>query len=129
RKNAEKECVSLRDYQPSKLRVVGGAYGGRAQWQLPFFHSVPSTKFCFSCAYTTNTGHCILIYMELEYTYWKSKDGWFVGYLNIWPEHLTQGKDIPELEVMLIDLYEFYKEEHAEMKTVEKKTGQIKVSA
>ena len=48
--------------------------------------------------------------MELEYTYWKAKDGWFVGHLNIWPEHLTQGKDIPELEEMLRDLYIFYKE-------------------
>jgi predicted RNase H-like HicB family nuclease len=53
--------------------------------------------------------------MELEYTYWESKDGWFVGYLNIWPDHLTQGKNIPELEEMLRDLYEFYKEEQAEV--------------
>jgi predicted RNase H-like HicB family nuclease len=64
--------------------------------------------------------------MELEYTYWKAKDGWFVGYLNIWPNHLTQGKDIAELEEMLIDLYGFYKEEHAEQETVEKKTGLLK---
>ena len=67
--------------------------------------------------------------MELEYTYWKSKDGWFVGYLNIWPEHLTQGKDVSELEEMLRDLYTFYKEEQAELETVEKKTGQLKVPA
>ena len=67
--------------------------------------------------------------MELEYTYWKTKDGWFVGYLNIWPDHLTQGKDIPELEEMLLDLYEFYKEEQAELKTVEKKTGLLKAYA
>jgi len=67
--------------------------------------------------------------MELEYTYWKSKDGWFVGHLNIWPDHLTQGKDIPELEEMLLDLYEFYKEEHAESETIEKKTGLLKAYA
>jgi hypothetical protein len=48
---------------------------------------------------------------ELDYTYWHSKDGWLVGFLNIWPDHLTQGHDLPELEVMLADLYEFYKEE------------------
>jgi hypothetical protein len=35
---------------------------------------------------------------------------------------LTQGKDIPELEEMLLDLYEFYKEEQTELRTVEKKT-------
>jgi len=67
--------------------------------------------------------------MEIEYTYWKSKDGWFVGYLNIWPDHLTQGKDIPELEEMLLDLYEFYKEEQTELNTVERKTGQLMVTA
>jgi predicted RNase H-like HicB family nuclease len=66
--------------------------------------------------------------MELEYTYWQSKDGWLVGCLNIWPDHLTQGKDIPELEEMLLDLYEFYKEEQEE-NTVEKKTGMLKVMA
>ena len=49
--------------------------------------------------------------MELEYTYWESKDGWLVGHLNFWPDHLTQGRDIIELEEMLADLYEFYKEE------------------
>jgi predicted RNase H-like HicB family nuclease len=67
--------------------------------------------------------------MELEYTYWQTNDGWFVGYFNIWPDHLTQGKDIPELEVMLLDLYEFYKDEKAELKTVEKKTGLLKAYA
>jgi len=51
--------------------------------------------------------------MELEYTYWMAKDGWLVGYLNIWPDHLTQEKDVSELEVMLLDLYELYKEEQA----------------
>jgi predicted RNase H-like HicB family nuclease len=66
--------------------------------------------------------------MELEYTYWQSKDGWLVGYLNIWPDHLTQGKDIAELEEMLLDLYEFYKEEQEE-NTAEKKTGMLKVMA
>jgi predicted RNase H-like HicB family nuclease len=64
--------------------------------------------------------------MELEYTYWKSKDGWIVGYLNIWPDHVTQGKTIAELEEMLLDLYEFYKEEQ-EAAAVEKKTGMVKI--
>ncbi|GHV86147.1 hypothetical protein AGMMS50230_17550 [Spirochaetia bacterium] len=68
--------------------------------------------------------------MELEYTYWKSKDGWLIGYLNIWAEHLTQGKDIAELEEMLLDLYSFYKEEQEELAMEKnKKTGTIKVSA
>jgi predicted RNase H-like HicB family nuclease len=66
--------------------------------------------------------------MELEYTYWEDKDAWLIGYLNVWPEHWTQGKDIAELEEMLMDLYEFYKEEQAE-KAFEKKQGRLKVLA
>ena len=65
--------------------------------------------------------------MELEYTYWQSKDGWFVGYLNIWQDHLTQGRDLAELEEMLADLYEFYKEE--QQTNIEKKIGRLKVTA
>ena len=66
--------------------------------------------------------------MELDYTYWESKDGWLIGHLNIWPAHLTQGKTIKELEEMLLDLYEFYKEEQEEILSV-KKIGKIKVLA
>jgi predicted RNase H-like HicB family nuclease len=66
--------------------------------------------------------------MEIEYTYWQSKDGWLVGHLTVWPEHLTQGRSIAELEKMLLDLYEFYKEEQSE-KAAEKKTGMLKVLA
>ena len=69
--------------------------------------------------------------MELDYTYWQSKDGWMVGYLNIWSEHLTQGRDLKELEEMLADLYEFYKEEQEKNReiTIEKKSGKLKISA
>jgi predicted RNase H-like HicB family nuclease len=43
--------------------------------------------------------------MELEYTY--RKDGkWYVGCLNMFPEHWTQGRTLNELEFMLADLYE-----------------------
>lgn len=63
---------------------------------------------------------------ELEYTYWQSKGGWFIGYLNIWPEHLTQGRDLAELEEMLADLYEHYKEENTE--NIEKKVGKLKLA-
>ena len=65
--------------------------------------------------------------IELDYTYWQSKDGWLIGYLDIWPEHLTQGHDLPELEEMLADLYEFYKEENEI--NIEKKTGKIILTA
>jgi predicted RNase H-like HicB family nuclease len=64
--------------------------------------------------------------MEIDYTYWQSNDGWLIGCLDVWPDHLTQGKTIEELEEMLADLYEFYKEEQAG-RTVEKKNGKLKV--
>jgi predicted RNase H-like HicB family nuclease len=48
--------------------------------------------------------------LKITYTYWRGKDGFLLGYLNDWPEHWTQGKDIPELEEMLLDLYEIKKE-------------------
>ena len=48
--------------------------------------------------------------LELNYTYWKSATH-YLGYLNDFPEHMTQGKDIPELEEMLLDLYEMIKED------------------
>ena len=48
--------------------------------------------------------------IELNYTYWKSTTH-YLGYLNDYPEHLTQGKDLPELEEMLLDLYEMITED------------------
>jgi len=43
--------------------------------------------------------------MELSYTYYE-EDGMFIGYFDDFPEHLTQGKTLEELEKMLADLYE-----------------------
>ncbi|MCL2193615.1 MAG: type II toxin-antitoxin system HicB family antitoxin [Treponema sp.] len=43
--------------------------------------------------------------MELSYTYYKDND-WFVGYFDDFPDHLTQGQTLEELEKMLKDLYE-----------------------
>jgi hypothetical protein len=42
---------------------------------------------------------------ELNYTYWQSGK-WFIGFLNDYPEHQTEGKSINELEKMLLSLYE-----------------------
>jgi hypothetical protein len=42
--------------------------------------------------------------MELGYTYWKD-DGWFVGYLDEYPDYTTQGETIEEFEKMLFSLY------------------------
>jgi predicted RNase H-like HicB family nuclease len=62
--------------------------------------------------------------MELQYTYWQEKDGWFLGYLNDYPDHWTQGKSIQELEEMLADLYELEQEEHPRI-IPERKIGKL----
>ena len=67
--------------------------------------------------------------MELSYTYWEGEGGWLVGYLNDFPEQWTQGKDIAELEEMLLDLYENFQEETKRKKEKVKKTGTLRVPA
>ena len=67
--------------------------------------------------------------MELPYTYWEGENGWLVGYLNEYPEQWTQGKDITELEEMLLDLYENIQEEAKRKKVRIKKTGVLRVPA
>jgi predicted RNase H-like HicB family nuclease len=42
--------------------------------------------------------------MTLKYSYWK-EDDWLLGYFDDFPEHVTQGKTVEELEFMLKDLY------------------------
>ena len=44
--------------------------------------------------------------MEFDYTYFKSEDGFFVGWFDAFPEDVTQGRTLEELEEMLVDLYE-----------------------
>jgi hypothetical protein len=41
---------------------------------------------------------------ELDYIYWKD-DGWFVGFLEDYPDYVTQGETREELEEMLRSLY------------------------
>jgi len=51
--------------------------------------------------------------LELEYTYTEEPDGWLVGRLNTYPKHMTQGKDVAELEMMLLDVYKNIQDEEA----------------
>jgi predicted RNase H-like HicB family nuclease len=67
--------------------------------------------------------------MELAYTYWEGEDNWLVGYLNDYPEQWTQGKDITELEEMLLDLYVNFQEETKRKKERIRKTGVLRVPA
>ena len=68
--------------------------------------------------------------MDIAYTYWEADDGFFVGYLDVYPDHLTQGSNLPELEEMLADLYQIRQEEEKRL-AQKRKRGilHLKVSA
>lgn len=40
-----------------------------------------------------------------SFTYWMEPDGSHLGYLNNVPDHWTQGADLDNLKVHLLDLY------------------------
>jgi predicted RNase H-like HicB family nuclease len=44
--------------------------------------------------------------MELDYTYCEAEEGGYVGYFTDFPQHVTEGESIEELEEMLLDMYE-----------------------
>ena len=64
--------------------------------------------------------------MEIAYTYWEDGDGWLVGYLDAYPDHLTQGHDLDELEKMLIDVYQIRQEEEKRL-AQKRKRGVLKL--
>lgn len=43
--------------------------------------------------------------MKIEYTFWREKDGKYLGYLNEYPDYWTQGEDLQDLQEHLKDLY------------------------
>lgn len=44
----------------------------------------------------------------LRYTYWEADEGGYIGFLDEWPDYMTQGDDLAELELMLRDLYDTF---------------------
>lgn len=44
--------------------------------------------------------------MKVKYTYWKESDGKYLGYLNDYPDHWTQGESLDDLKEHLRDLFE-----------------------
>ena len=65
--------------------------------------------------------------MELNYTFWQENDGWYLGFLDEYPEYWTQGKSINELEEMLLDIYK--NEQEAEPREIPKRQmGKIVMS-
>ena len=44
--------------------------------------------------------------MELDYTFFEADEGGFVGYFTDFPQHVTEGETIEELEEMLTDMFD-----------------------
>jgi hypothetical protein len=44
--------------------------------------------------------------IELDYICFEADEGGYAGYFKDFPQHVTQGESIEELEEMLLDMYE-----------------------
>ncbi len=49
--------------------------------------------------------------MTTKFTYWKEDDGKYLGYLNHYPDHWTQGETLQDLKEHLRDLYDTFTSE------------------
>ena len=49
--------------------------------------------------------------MKAKFTYWKETDGRYLGYLNEYPDHWTQGDDLEDLKEQLRDLFQTFSAE------------------
>jgi predicted RNase H-like HicB family nuclease len=52
-----------------------------------------------------STNNRIQSYMKIQITYWQEADGTYLGYLNDYPDHWTQGTDLADLRDHLADLH------------------------
>jgi predicted RNase H-like HicB family nuclease len=43
---------------------------------------------------------------KIKYTFWQESDGKYLGYLNDYPDHWTQGENLEDLQEHLKDLYQ-----------------------
>lgn len=48
----------------------------------------------------------MLMRSKIEYTFWQENDGKYLGYLNQYPDHWTQGETLEDLQEHLKDLYQ-----------------------
>lgn len=46
--------------------------------------------------------------MKARFTYWQERDGRFLGYLNDYPDHWTQGDTLDDLKDHLRDLFQTF---------------------
>jgi len=50
--------------------------------------------------------------MKAQITYWQEKDGKFLGFLNDYQDHWTQGETLEDLREHLRDLHRMFTEEN-----------------
>ncbi len=48
---------------------------------------------------------------KVSFTYWAEVDNKYLGYLNDYPDHRTQGETIDDLKDHLLDLYSIFSED------------------
>lgn len=48
---------------------------------------------------------------RIAFTFWQETDGKYLGYLNHYPDHWTQGNDINDLKEHLADLLYLFEAE------------------
>lgn len=46
--------------------------------------------------------------MKVKFTFWSEKDGKYLGYLNDYPDHWTQGETLADLKDHLRDLHDLF---------------------
>ena len=51
------------------------------------------------------------MHMKTTITYWKESDGRYLGYLNAYPDHWTQGETVEDLKDHLRDLFQMFRVE------------------
>ena len=49
--------------------------------------------------------------MEIQFTYWVEPDGMYLGFLNDYPDHWTQGENLDDLKLNLLDLARMFSSE------------------
>jgi hypothetical protein len=48
---------------------------------------------------------------KVTFTFWVESDGKYLGYLNDYPDHWTQGTSLKDLKGHLLDLYHMFSTE------------------
>ena len=49
--------------------------------------------------------------MKVRFTYWRERDGHYLGYLKDYPDHWTQGESLEDLKEHLRDLFQTFASE------------------